>query len=1364
MPRHPFLLPLLAAVFFAAALLDLTLDFGLFNPLSAAVLFALAAASLVYFLLVAPGPKQWTPLALLLGATFALGVRALGGEESPFGSSPSSFREIRDRDARARASAAKERFRKLTEAAGSAAESLARDPALEDAVVSLDPARIARAFDVLAARPLPRAHASGVPGVSLSDRSLRPIAWAGENRSLGRFPPSWRELPPAEVTVRRRAAETSLVAVHPLRGAEGIVSVEVPLAADRRLENRYLQDYDALSAWAGRSLDVHFFSSDEERVAQAAVFESMEDPYWTGPEESPRLFFGLRSSAGDLLGIASLAGEAPESARRERHRRLALAAGALLALAAGAALLAFVRNRPGPFPLVAGVVAFRVVLHASGLPLGLGLDLDNPAYYASSLFFGLARSPAEFLVTMAAVLLSCWIVVRSDLDAGEIGGILAPAIALVAFVGVHTVVLDAWVNSSLALSEVSFSAADVPRLTVQLGLMALFFSAALVSHRLLAPRGPSSSWSRGSRAVLARLALDVVLVAAAYVALSPRGYGDRIVLAAIPLVALHLLALRGGRLQKGRIRTTLALLLVSVAGFYPGVVWFENASIRNFIESTVTPAALQHASSRWSTLLEAARDIDRMYAEGGLGDLGREDLAFAIWVATDLSVSPLSSSVEILDPRMRLVSRFSLNFPASPLEGEMSRAPQEWVPEERRFPGSPDHPGFGVARRSFLGPDLELWEVRLAVAADWRNLPFISTSDPYLQLFRAAAVETPVRYPHQELELFVLTHDGRAVFQSVGGSLEPGEELLGRALEAPLWWEHPHEGEVHRTYVVADADYVYALSYPKKLALDFAAELTRWVLLAGLVAAVGLGGALLLAALGASVGIHPRQLYAGIASSFAGKLYFAFVMLALASIVSLAVLIRGIVIQDLQRDVERESVDRALVAAQLVTEAHKARPTSPLGMAPLTDSVLEHVSALAGVDVDLYIGGELLATSKPELVASGLLGSRAAPAAQREIVVERRSHSLHQESVGAFQYLVVSVPIDLEPWTEPGILSIPLASRQLEIDRRVASVNQTLLLAAALFSIAAAGLAYLLARGIAGPIRQLTSATHAVAEGSFDVSLETSSRDEIGALFSSFNQMTEDLKRQREDLEKSKKLEAWAEMARQVAHEVKNPLTPIQLSTEHLLRVYGDPDVDFEKVLKECSETILQQVKTLRQISMEFSTFASPGPLVLEPTDIASLVRVTAAPYAQSAPAGIRLEVETEPDLPVARVDRRLIQRTLVNLIENALNALNGNGRIEVQVSKITRGGTPFVALTVRDDGVGIEPEVKARVFEPYFSTRAAGTGLGLAIARKVVEDHGGTIALESEPGRGTEVTIQLPVAIGDRPGSPGTNPASTEE
>lgn len=1337
---YRFLLPFLGAALFSAALFDRVRDFGLLGPASATTFSALGFLALVVLGPFAARRKRWESLALLLGATGALGLSAAAGEGGWLASTPSEWSRVRDLEARERAASAKEHFRELSEDARAAAASLARDPALENALLSADPARIALAFDRLSEKPLPRAHPSALPGASLYDPSLRPIAWAGDNRSLDRLVASWRGRPREEVAVLRRGAETALVAVHPLPESDGFVSVEVPISADRRLENRYLQDYDALSTWAGRSLDVHFFSSDEEKDAQGVVFESSGDPYWVGPEESPRLFFGLRSSQGDLLGIASLSGEAPEPAMLERHRTLAQRTSVVLGLAAGAALLAFARSRPRAISLVAAVWVFRIVLSASEFPLGFGLDLDNPAYYASSLFFGLARSPADFFVTMAVVLLSCWTLVRADFGWARPVRFLTPAIALVSFIGVHAVVLDAWLNSSLALSEVSPPGADVPRSTVQLGLLALFFAAALAGHRLLASEG---------RTATRLFAFDALLVAFAYLFLSSLGHGDKVLLAALPLGALRLVSLK--RSGEIRLRRSLPLLLTSVAIFYPSVAWFERASIRNFIESTVTPAVLQHASSRWSALLETARNIDRMYAEGGLGDLGREDLAFRIWVATDLSVSFLSSAVEVLDPHGRMVSRFSLNFPPSALERERAVAPQEWVPEERPFPGNPDRPGFVAARRSFLGPDLELWEVRLGVAADWRNLPFISTSDPYLQLFRAATVETPLRYPHQEVELFVLTKDGRAVFQSVRGNLEPGEDLLGRAAQSPLWWEHPHEGQVHRTYLVADADYIYALSFPKKLPLDYAAELARWILLAGIVAGIGLLVAMSLSVLDSSAGIPPRELFSGIASSFSGKLYLAFVFLALPSIVSLAFLIRGILIQDVQRDLEREAVDRALVAGELVREIHLSRPTSTLGMAPLTDALLERVSGIVGVDVDLYIGGELLATSKAELVSSGLLGSRAAAAAQREIVVERRSHSLHRESVGAFQYLVISVPIVLEPWTEPGILSIPLANRQVEIDRRVASLNQTLLLAAALFSIAAAGLAYFLARGIAGPIRELTAATHAVAEGRLDVSLAARSRDEIGALFSSFNQMTEDLKRQRQDLEKSKKLEAWAEMARQVAHEVKNPLTPIQLSTEHLLRVYGDPDVDFEKVLKECADTVLQQVTSLRQISMEFSTFASPGPLALEPTDIESLVRETVRPYLKSAPSGIRFQIDAEPGLPELSVDRRLIQRTLVNLMENALHALNGSGRIDVSVGRIERAGESYIEIRVRDDGVGIDPEARARVFEPYFSTRAAGTGLGLAIARKVVEDHGGTIVLSSTPGEGTEVAIQLPVGENGR-------------
>jgi signal transduction histidine kinase len=130
----------------------------------------------------------------------------------------------------------------------------------------------------------------------------------------------------------------------------------------------------------------------------------------------------------------------------------------------------------------------------------------------------------------------------------------------------------------------------------------------------------------------------------------------------------------------------------------------------------------------------------------------------------------------------------------------------------------------------------------------------------------------------------------------------------------------------------------------------------------------------------------------------------------------------------------------------------------------------------------------------------------------------------------------------------------------------------------------------------------------------------------------------------------------------------------------------------------------------------------------------------------QAPPTGVHVSVEIADGLPLIRADARLLKRTLLNLVENALHAVNGAGSVTIDVRE-GPNGVRSVEVAVADTGVGVEPELKERIFEPYFSTRAAGTGLGLAIAKKVVEDHGGSIVLESEPGRGTTVRMRLPVA-----------------
>jgi two-component system nitrogen regulation sensor histidine kinase NtrY len=226
---------------------------------------------------------------------------------------------------------------------------------------------------------------------------------------------------------------------------------------------------------------------------------------------------------------------------------------------------------------------------------------------------------------------------------------------------------------------------------------------------------------------------------------------------------------------------------------------------------------------------------------------------------------------------------------------------------------------------------------------------------------------------------------------------------------------------------------------------------------------------------------------------------------------------------------------------------------------------------------------------------------------------------------------------------------------------------------------------------------------------------------------------------------RSNRLAAWAEMARRIAHEIKNPLTPIQLSAEHLLRVRSDGSADFDRTLHECVATILGQVSALREISSDFSAYSRLPDLHREPTDLAALVRATAAPYRSSPPPGIRVEEALAP-VPSVLVDARVLRRALVNLIENALQAMDGGGTLGLALASEATPQGEVARIDVTDTGEGMSPETAARIFEPYFSTRDTGVGLGLAIARRAVEEHGGTITAESALGKGTCMTVRLPL------------------
>src|SRR6185312_7485661 len=205
------------------------------------------------------------------------------------------------------------------------------------------------------------------------------------------------------------------------------------------------------------------------------------------------------------------------------------------------------------------------------------------------------------------------------------------------------------------------------------------------------------------------------------------------------------------------------------------------------------------------------------------------------------------------------------------------------------------------------------------------------------------------------------------------------------------------------------------------------------------------------------------------------------------------------------------------------------------------------------------------------------------------------------------------------------------------------------------------------------------------------------------------------------ELERTQRLEAWAEMARQVAHDIKNPLTPIQLSAEHAQRVNNDKGRPLSPALDECVNAILHQVSLLRQIASEFSNFASSPTARPEATRLGPLLDEVVSPYRTGLAGRVAIDVSVPDDLPTLSIDRTLFARALTNVIENALHAMPGAGTLAIRVSRAVSNG-PRVLIAIADSGVGMDAEALARIFEPYFSTKATGTGLGLTIAKRNIE------------------------------------------
>ena len=338
---------------------------------------------------------------------------------------------------------------------------------------------------------------------------------------------------------------------------------------------------------------------------------------------------------------------------------------------------------------------------------------------------------------------------------------------------------------------------------------------------------------------------------------------------------------------------------------------------------------------------------------------------------------------------------------------------------------------------------------------------------------------------------------------------------------------------------------------------------------------------------------------------------------------------------------------------------------------------------------------------------------------------------------------VAALPLNGQDGKPLAILLVSASRRPyVELKRKIESVALVVGGSGILLAILFSGWA---AAKLTKPLAEFAGAAAEVGSGKLDTRVNIASSDEIGALAEAFNRMASELQEQRERLVQTERVAAWRELARRLAHELKNPLFPLQLTVENLVRAREQRPELFEEMFQESSETLLAEIANLKGIIARFSEFSKMPEPRFQRVDVNELVRGVArlfqSQFKSDPQNAIRCELTLDPESPVMGADPELLHRAVSNLVLNAVDAMPSGGTLTLA----TKGNDGRVTIQVSDTGSGLTPEECERLFTPYYTSKHHGTGLGLAIVQSVVSDHQGRISVQSQPGQGTTFVIELP-------------------
>lgn len=407
--------------------------------------------------------------------------------------------------------------------------------------------------------------------------------------------------------------------------------------------------------------------------------------------------------------------------------------------------------------------------------------------------------------------------------------------------------------------------------------------------------------------------------------------------------------------------------------------------------------------------------------------------------------------------------------------------------------------------------------------------------------------------------------------------------------------------------------------------------------------------------------------------------------------------------------------------------------------------ILNKFSKVFFTDINLFdTNGKLIVSTRMRLFDIGLISDNMDTEACLSMFVQKKTLFVQNEHIGELEYLSAYSALTNEKGEITAYLNLPYFAKQSAFQNEILTLVSALVNVYVLLIIIAVVVALFISRKITEPFEVIAKNIQQVTLGTENKPIEWHSDDEIGRLVSEYNNMIQKLGESAENLAKSERESAWREMAKQVAHEIKNPLTPMKLSVQQLERSYKEQKPGWDKNIERMTQTMIEQIDTLAHIASEFSNFAKMPRANNQKLNVADALMNVAELFRETGNASITFHSENK-DLWIF-ADREQMQRVFTNLVKNAIQSIpeTRQGTILIELQQENE----FALVKITDNGSGINEEMKEKIFTPNFTTKSTGMGLGLAMVKNIIETSGGEIWFTTEENKGTTFIIKLPLLI----------------